>query len=250
MNKEEFGKSLSANDDEVLKYLPYLLQDLWELGGRPDIQLNLIEELNLKDIKILDLGCGKGSSLINILKHQTGKGVGIDIVEKFIEAAKGKSVEWGLDDRIEFRTEDLVETLKTEKNFDVVLYGMDSDILGTIGECFESLRPALNQEGYIIAETIYPKIEKGDSIPSQKEFQRQVKKSGFVLLEEKFWDIEDIKTKNQESTKKIVKRAQELIAKYPQERKIFEEYINSQIEECRELENDLYCVSVLCQLKS
>ena len=250
MNKEEFGKSLSTNDDEILKYLPYLLQDLWELGGRPDIQLNLIKTLNLKNIRILDLGCGKGSSLIKILKYQAGKGVGTDIVEEFIKEAKNKSVEWKVEDRIEFRTEDLVETLKTERNYDVVLYGIDSDILGTIEECFESLKQTLRNGGYVIAETIYPKIETDDSIDSQEEFQRQVKKAGFVLLEEKFWDTEDIKTMNQECTTKIVKRAQELITKHPQEKIMFEEYINSQVEECKELENDLYCVSVLCQLKS
>lgn len=250
MRKEEFGKSLSTNDHEIFKYLPYLLQDLWELGGRPDIQLSLIKTLNLRDIKILDLGCGKGSSLIKILKYQTGKGVGVDIVEEFVGEAKNKSIEWEIDDRIVFRAEDLVKTLKTEKNYDIVLYGIDSNILGTIEECFRSLKPVLNKGGYVIAETIYPKTEMDDSIISQKEFQRQVQKAGFVLLEEKFWGIEDVKSMNQEYTAKIVTRAQELIAKYPWKKVMFEQYVNSQIEECKELENDLYCVSVLCQLKS
>lgn len=250
MNKEELGKSLSTNDQEILKYIPYLLQDLWELGGRPDIQLSLIKALNLKNIKILDVGCGKGSSLIKILKYQTGKGVGVDIVEEFIEEAKNKSIEWEVDDRVEFRAEDLVETLKKEKNYDVVLYGVDSNVLGEIEECFERLKPALKNEGYIIAETIYPKVEMNDSIASQKEFQRQAQKAGFVLLEEKIWDIEDVKFMNQENTAKIVARAQELIAKYPQEKAMFERYIHSQVEESKELEDDFSCVSVLCQLKS
>ncbi len=250
MNKEEFGKSLTTNDDKIFRYLPYLLQDLWELGGHPNIQLELIKKLGLTDIKILDLGCGKGSSLIQILKNQTGQGVGIDIVEEFIEEAKIKTVEWNLDGRIEFRVEDLVQTLKIEKNYDVVLYGIDSDILGTYKECFESLRPVLKNDGYVIVETIYPKHEGDSSLTTQSEFQREVQEAGFTLLEEKFWDIKYIKAMNEESTSKIEKRAQELSSKYPQEEKMFADYITSQIEECNELENDLYCVSVLCQLKS
>lgn len=61
--KEKLAKSLTANSIELIPFLPYLLQDLWELGSSSEEITDLLSdycELN-EDSKILDLACGKGA---------------------------------------------------------------------------------------------------------------------------------------------------------------------------------------------
>lgn len=250
MNKEEFKKSLSARDDDIISFLPYLNQDLWELGGRPDIQLKLIQLLNLIEPKILDLGCGKGSSLIKILHHHTGTGLGVDLEPSFINDAVAKAKEWDLTDRIVFNLENLMDTLNQGETFHVVLYGIDSDILGETEDTFRQLRQVVKPNHFVIVETIFPVDEENadDSLPIREDFNKAVKRAGFQVLKEEIWDVDELKASNQLNTQNITQRALELSNLYPAKKNLFDEYVNDQIEECWELENDFECATVLCRL--
>ena len=60
--KKSILESLDGSDPELFPYLPYLLQDLWEIGADPLSMLSLIREnIPNKKLTILDLGCGKGA---------------------------------------------------------------------------------------------------------------------------------------------------------------------------------------------
>jgi len=65
---EHFKKSLDIQDNQIVDYIPYLLQDLWALGGDPNIVIKLLERNNLlQDYKkVIDLGCGKGATIIEL----------------------------------------------------------------------------------------------------------------------------------------------------------------------------------------
>ncbi|WP_207706943.1 hypothetical protein [Alkalibaculum sporogenes] len=43
--EEKLAKSLTAESTELIPYLPYLLQDLWELGSSPKDIINMIQKL-------------------------------------------------------------------------------------------------------------------------------------------------------------------------------------------------------------
>lgn len=70
IKEEKLAKSLTVDSIEIIPYLSYLLQDLWELGSSPKDMINLIfENINItENTKILDLACGKEAVSINIAK--------------------------------------------------------------------------------------------------------------------------------------------------------------------------------------
>jgi len=65
----ELARSLSAGTTELLPYLPYILQDYWELGSDPEVMVQLVKKyVNLSNnTRILDLACGKGAVSIKLL---------------------------------------------------------------------------------------------------------------------------------------------------------------------------------------
>ena len=55
-------EALDGPDIELYPYLPYLLQDLWEIGADPSIMLALLKNnIKKKKLRIMDLGCGKAA---------------------------------------------------------------------------------------------------------------------------------------------------------------------------------------------
>ena len=61
--EEKLAKSLTAESVELIPYLTYLLQDLWELGSSPKDMVHLISKniIISEKTKVLDLACGKGA---------------------------------------------------------------------------------------------------------------------------------------------------------------------------------------------
>ena len=85
--------ALDGTDSNLFPYLPYILQDLWELGTSPEVVLNLVKKhtTNQSNLKILDLGCGKGAVSIKLAKELNCQCHGIDAVKEFIDEAKNKA---------------------------------------------------------------------------------------------------------------------------------------------------------------
>jgi hypothetical protein len=55
-------KSLDGEDDELYNFIPYLLQDLWEIGSSPEVIINMVKKhVGKSNLSVLDLGCGKGA---------------------------------------------------------------------------------------------------------------------------------------------------------------------------------------------
>ncbi len=56
--------AMDGSDIELFPFLPYILQDVWEIGADPEAIKKLIKKHcnNLAELKVLDLGCGKGAS--------------------------------------------------------------------------------------------------------------------------------------------------------------------------------------------
>ncbi|HNT04445.1 MAG TPA: class I SAM-dependent methyltransferase, partial [Bacillota bacterium] len=78
--EEKLAKSLTGETTELIPYLPYLLQDLWELGSDPKEIIKLIRKniRKVKDLKILDLACGKGAVSVKLAKELGCHVQGID----------------------------------------------------------------------------------------------------------------------------------------------------------------------------
>lgn len=130
--EEKLAKSLTAESIELIPYLPYLLQDLWELGSSPRDILDLItEHIQVsKETRVLDLACGKGAVSVNLAKELGCMVKGIDLMPEFIAFALDKAQEFGVGELCEFVVGDITKLVETEKGYDLVILGAVGDVLG------------------------------------------------------------------------------------------------------------------------
>ena len=129
---EKLAKSLTAESTEIIPFLPYLLQDLWELGSSPKDMIDLISKNMIisKNTKILDLACGKGAVSISIAQRFGCQIKGIDLIPDFIDVAKEKSQEYKVESLCEFVAGDINESVEIEKSYDIVILGAVGEVLG------------------------------------------------------------------------------------------------------------------------
>lgn len=64
--EESVVTAMDGTDTGIYPFLPYILQDFWEIGTSPDEVVTLLERhtSNHARLKVLDLGCGgKGTAV-------------------------------------------------------------------------------------------------------------------------------------------------------------------------------------------
>lgn len=242
--EEKLAKSLTANNTELIPYLPYLLQDLWELGSSPNDIISMMKkniELS-KDLKILDLACGKGAVTVKIAESTGCNVKAIDIMPEFIDFAKKKAIEYGVENNCIFEVDDINKSVKNERNYDVVILGAVGDVLGNHEETIVKLKNIINQNGFIFIDDAYGN---GENYISKNEWLKIFEDEGLVLIDEKINFQDEIKDLNDEQQSFIIQRANELKTKYVDKAHLFDGYIESQRDECDELENDVNGVTML-----
>lgn len=242
---KNFLDSLDLHDKEMEKHIPYVLQDLWELGSIPVYIYRLIDKnVNKKDINtIIDFGCGKGAVLIYLATKFNFKGLGIDIMPEFIKSAIQYSIENSVDNRIDFKTDDILKAIGRNEKYDIVIYGYDSDILGNVYDSISQLQNSISDSGYLILEIAFTPDgkERTEGLPTEKELLEQFDKSDLKTIDNIFWDTTKIRTINNRNNNHINKRIQELKKIYPEQTRIFERYMSNQIDECKMIENEVIC---------
>jgi len=238
--QEKLARSLTASSVEILPYLPYLLQDLWELGSNPVDIVQVARGLGAgPGWKVLDLGCGKGAVGIR-LARETGCSVkGYDLMDGFIEVARTKAEEWGVAHRCRFEVQDLHQAVRTEKDHDLTILGAVGSVLGDPGQTLKKLRGTVRPGGYLIVDDGY--VLEGVDAPrldgeywTRDAWTRAFQDAGLKLLSE-LRAGEEIQSVNDDNTAAIAARAAELARLHPERRALFEEYVASQQHECEDM---------------
>jgi len=87
--EQELAASLTAESTDLLPYLPYLLQDIYELGSSPaDIEVLLRENTDFGPwFRVLDLACGKGAVSIHLAAKFGCSVKGVDFMQTFVNDA-------------------------------------------------------------------------------------------------------------------------------------------------------------------
>ncbi len=248
--EEKLAKSLTAESTELIPYLPYLLQDLWELGSSPrDIIDIILKHIQVSEqTKVLDLACGKGAVSIHIAKALGCTAKGIDIIPEFIDYANKKAQEYGVENLCDFKVGDINEAVKVEKDYDIVILGAVSDVLGNSEETIQKLKSTVKTGGYIFIDDAYGKDDSDDRYYTEEKWRKLFQYTGVMLLAEKFNEEDELKNINNEQQSFIVRRANELKEKHPDKAYLFESYIKSQQAECDELEHEISGVTMLLQV--
>lgn len=248
--EEKLARSLTAETTELIPYLSYLLQDLWELGTVPEDIIELISKcINMSEkYKVLDLGCGKGAVSIKIAREYSCRVRGIDLIPEFVEYAKKMAQEYKVDGLCEFYSEDINYSVTKERDYDIVVLGAVGDVLGNPEETILSLRNTVKKGGYIFIDDAYDAEGLDERYPSRDKWIEIFDKTGVRLIAEKpvtDGEMTEINKANQDC---IIKRSNELKKIYPEKSELFDGYIKSQQQECDDLEGNLTGVVWLLQV--
>lgn len=245
--EQKLAGSLTAETTELIPYLPYLLQDIWELGSSPRDMVRLIK--NNIDIcgetKVIDLGCGKGAVSIALCRELGIRVCGIDLLPDFIREAKAKALEEGVSHLCEFQVQDINESVKSRQDYDIAILGAVGDVLGNPAETLAKLKQVVRRGGYILIEEAYlvgdpddVRYQNYDYLPLNR-WEALFRELGFVkIMGLTAEDTSELKEVNDYNNRMIKQRAEELMKKHPEKRAIFEGYVTSQEMEC----DDLYDV--------
>jgi ubiquinone/menaquinone biosynthesis C-methylase UbiE len=248
--EEKLAKSLTAESTELIPYLPYLLQDLWELGSSPKVIIDMIQKhIQVSEkTKVLDLACGKGPVSVRVAKALGCIVKGIDIIPEFIDFAKKKAREYDVENLCEFKVGDINEMVKVEKDYDIVILGAVGDVLGNPEETIQRLKSTVKDGGYIFIDDAYGNDNSDGRYPTREKWLLFFQNAEVQLLDEKLNEEAELESLNDEQQLCIAGRANELKEKYPDKAYFFESYIKSQQVECDELENEISGVTMLLQI--
>ncbi len=249
--EQSITESLDGNNTGLIPYLPYILQDFWEIGADPDIIVRLISKHHKEcgQLKVLDLGCGKGAVSIGIARELGCLCHGIDAMSDFIEFAGKKAAEYGVDDLCRFETGDIRTENISRDLYDVVVLAATGRVLGNHQQGLVKASEYLKVNGSIIIDDGYiydNKDYKHPSIYTRKELIRQTTSAGMSLVDEEIIGRdENFKSTCSAEMGKITRRCEELAEKYPRKKQLFMGYINNQAREYEVLMSENVCCSTM-----
>lgn len=138
------------HSDEYDSDMVAVLELIWGTGfmapGGPALVHHMVQDLNVKDKLILDIGCGLGGGDLVLARELGARVIGIDLEAPLIEQAKMRIEAAGLSDKIEARCVQSGPLAFPDNEFDVVYsvgaFTQTEDKLAIFGEAFRVLKPA------------------------------------------------------------------------------------------------------------
>lgn len=256
--EESVMAAMDCTNSEILPFLPYILQDFWEIGSNPETMISLIEKHrgNHLKIKVLDLGCGKGAVSINVAKQLNCKCFGVDAVPEFIAFAEAKSAELGVDHLCTFEVADIRERVKTLPKFDVIILGAIGQVFGDYFHTLTLLNHNLSENGLIIIDDGYVddncNTQQEQQVLSLSSLRKQISDADMCLIEEVLVEDEnlDISDEYDKQYQDICKRCDELSVQYPDKAKLFASYADNQKIEYNNIKSNIICSTMLLKRKS
>ena len=251
--EEKLARSLSWETTELLPFLPYLLQDFWELGSDPDVMAEMIGKyIDISDgTKILDLACGKGAVSVKVAQKLQVKVKGIDLMPEFIEYALLKAKEYNVCGFCEFLIDDINEAVKAENGYDCVVFGAaGAEVLGGPAEALDKLKATVKPGGYILIEEGYIPDEgkredikyNADAYLHERQWMALFREAGLELVETARGHSEG-NLDSDSGLAAITNRANELIERHPDKKALFEGYVRNQRSEYADIADSLICVT-------
>lgn len=241
---------MDGKDVELFPFIPYILQDLWEIGSDPEIITALIQKhfSDTANIEVLDLGCGKGAVSVKLAKNLSCKCLGIDAIPEFISFAEKKAIEYGVEMLCMYKVGDMREMISSLPEFDAIILGSIGPVFGDYLATLTRLSKCLKRGGAVIIDDGY--IDNGSKfthplMQKKHEIISQVNKAGMQLAEERIVDKNYIIDVEDRIFILLKSRCEELIVKHPEKSRLFEDYILKQKQEGEVLKKQVVCSTML-----
>ncbi|MCL2389499.1 MAG: class I SAM-dependent methyltransferase [Elusimicrobia bacterium] len=239
---ESVANAMDSQDVEIVPFLPYILQDFWEIGTPAETVINIVKKhcKDYSNLRVLDLGCGKGAISVKLAVELKCNCYGIDGIAEFIETSKEKANEYGVGGLCRFETGDIRDKIKTLEKFDVIVLAGIGQVFGNYFETLTTLSKHLTPQGIIIIDDAYiddSSTFKHPALLHHGELLKQVEMSEINLIDEHTTALADATTEFEN----LQKRCKELSAKHPEKAALFESYTKTQADEYDALENELVC---------
>jgi cyclopropane fatty-acyl-phospholipid synthase-like methyltransferase len=253
--EESVLTSMDCTDSEILPYLPYILQDFWEIGSDPDAIIKLIKKYcnNVTELKVLDLGCGKGAVSVKVSQKLGCTCYGIDAIPEFISFSASKAYEYGVGNLCCFEVGDIRERVKNLGKYDVIILGAIGQVFGNYFETLITLNNNLKDDGIIIIDDGYIEDESSfihEHVFSKSELKKQISEARMQLIDEVIAsDDKNIAVNYDAEYNNLLKRCQELSVKYPDNAEIFIKYSNQQKNEYDNMKTEIVCSTMVVKRK-
>lgn len=225
--------AMDGSDKELYPFLSYILQDIWEIGADPAAIIDLIRKhsSNYSNLKILDLGCGKGAVSVRVSKEFGCTCYGIDAVPEFIQFAQQKAKEHTIEHLCSFEVGDIREKTKEFAGYDIIILGAIGPVFGDYYTTLTTLSKCLSKNGFFIIDDGY--IDDNSSFTHPLMFKKnillqQIDRAGMVLAENDIMKSEEIKESDDYIFENLKKRCYELIERHPDKKNLFLDYIKKQ----------------------
>jgi cyclopropane fatty-acyl-phospholipid synthase-like methyltransferase len=214
--EESVVMAMDGKDKNLYSYLPYILQDIWEFGASPEIIINLIKKhkSDFENLKILDIGSGKGAVSIKIAKEFKCKCFGIDAVKEFVDESIIKAKEYNVEKYCTFEVGDVRTKFIDKYKYDIIILGAIGPVFGDYYSTLTKIKNCLLPDGLIIVDDSYIN-ESSNFSHSQTEKKsyiiNQITNAKMGIIDEVIISEEQIKESNINIFNKIKTRCEELI---------------------------------------
>lgn len=91
------------------------------LGKRARKLTDLLENQDISEATVLDIGCGVGALHLELLKQGAGRAIGVEVSSAYLKAATSLAQSLGFQDAVEYHEGDFVEMEKGIPPADIVL---------------------------------------------------------------------------------------------------------------------------------
>jgi ubiquinone/menaquinone biosynthesis C-methylase UbiE len=247
----KLAKSLSSDNLEIIEYIPYLLQDMVELGAIALDILKIVKQMipSSTHIRVLDLGCGKGAVSHLIAQHYSCEVIGVDLMEAFIDEANDRAKSLNIHQSCKFQVMDIREAISIYDGFDVVVFASVGNIFDDLCQMLNELKKVVKPNGFIIIDDAISKQESHPEYETMQSWKNTITQSNLDLIMYEFTSENQLKSINASNQEKITKRANELKHKHSHFAQLFEDYVKSQEDEIDDLENNLISITWVLQRK-
>jgi len=252
---ESVARAMDGSDSRIVPFLPYILQDSWELGTDPGIVTGLVRR-HARDhsrLRVADLGCGKGAVSVRLAEELGCRCLGIDGIREFVDCAETKAREAGVSRLCLFEVGDIRERIENLGRFDVIVLGAIGPVFGDYRATLATLSPHLGEGGLIVIDDGFLPDDSASTHPQvlkRGEAMSQIAAAGMRLVEEVPVGGETLKSQNERVFRDLRKRCLELMARFPERKALFEDYIRRQTEENAFLEDDVECAVLAVKKRS